>query len=85
MGGSTLQKEEGLHILQSLPKVADPISGAQRQPPPNREQRCSHSMPRCEGGKACVAGLTTLQDFSTTDSSGRSRFEQTKQRQNDRH
>ena len=34
------------------------IETANRQPTPNRAQSNSFELPRCEGGKACVAGLT---------------------------
>ena len=33
-------------------------ANANRQPTPNRAQSNSFELPRCEGGKACVAGLT---------------------------
>ena len=39
---------------------------ANRQPTPNRAQSNSFELPRCEGGKACVAGLTANSYISET-------------------
>ena len=47
-----------MYCLEFTCLVFSEPSGWKSQPTPNRAQSNSFELPRCEGGKACVAGLT---------------------------
>ena len=68
--------EEAAHTFASLlvqgavgnAEDGNAVSNVNSQPTPNRAQSNSFELPRCEGGKACVAGLTVNHpDGSTVD------------------
>ena len=53
--------EDAAHIFAQLlvqGAIGNAVSNVNSQPTPNRAQSNSFELPRCEGGKACVAGLT---------------------------